>query len=260
MDSAPSFQKFEQRPPSPQNAIDIFAGRWASGLEDVCPGVMAPGPNFFTGDKRPDFVANFFGRDGRLDGMSVLELGPLEAHHTYRLEKFGAGPILAIESNVEAFLKCLIVKEVLGLNARFVLGDFTEFLKGTSDKFDLVISSGVLYHMPDPILVIELIAGVTDRCFVWTHYYDENHYTGPPLREIANPRYPEIKMYSNANDEETMHTGRWWGGNKGSYSYLRRADLLGAFARAGLSSIEVFDETPSPADVAAITFAAYRKR
>ena len=60
-------------------------------------------------------AAQVFGTRGRLAGFGILELGPLEGAHTYRLEQLGAERILAIEANVEAYLKCLIVKEILGL-------------------------------------------------------------------------------------------------------------------------------------------------
>jgi Protein of unknown function (DUF1698) len=84
--------------------------------------------------------------------MTVLELGPLEGAHTYRLQQLGAGRILAIESNVEAYLKCLIVKEALGMKrAEFMLGDFTLYLQECTERFDLVFCCGVLYHMQDPL-------------------------------------------------------------------------------------------------------------
>ena len=64
-------------------------------------------------------------------GFACLELGPLEAGHSYILDRAGALEVLAIEANRRAFLKCLVVKEMIGLpSVRFVLGDFNEFLAG----------------------------------------------------------------------------------------------------------------------------------
>ena len=111
---------------------------------------------------RPRHAARLLGTNDRLDGMRVLELGPLEGAHTYQLEKLGAASILAIEANADAFLKCLITKEILSLGAaKFVYGDFCEYLKETNEEFDLVFCCGVLYHMSDPIALIESIAKVT---------------------------------------------------------------------------------------------------
>jgi hypothetical protein len=168
-------EKFELRYPSPQTAVDIFAGRWASDLSKVCP-VVGTGPaDLFVGDGRPKLAAEALGnKDGRLDGVHILELGPLEAAHSYQLERLGAASIVGVETNVYAFLKCLIVKEILGLkNTRFMFGDALEFITKTEDRFDMVFCSGVLYHMSDPVALIKAICNVTDKCFLWTHYYND---------------------------------------------------------------------------------------
>ncbi len=52
---------------------------------------------------------------GGVAGMHVLELGPLEAGHTYLLSQAGARTITAVEANPRAYLKCLIIKELLKL-------------------------------------------------------------------------------------------------------------------------------------------------
>lgn len=107
------------------------------------------------------------------EGKSVLELGPLEAGHTYMLECLGAASILSIEANTRAYLKCLIVKELLNLRrSRFLCGDFLEYLRTTQTKFDVCIASGVLYHMLNPVELIALAAKASDQLFIWTHYYD----------------------------------------------------------------------------------------
>src|SRR4051812_9629889 len=67
--------KFEQRRPSHTNAIDIFAGRWATDLSKLNPEWHGGNANLVA-DPRPDFAVSHFGADGRLDGMTVLELGP----------------------------------------------------------------------------------------------------------------------------------------------------------------------------------------
>ena len=70
---------------------------------------------------------------GGVRDLSILELGPLEGGHTYWLEKMGAKSILALEANTRAFLKCLVVKEVYGLErAKFLCGDFMGFLRRPS--------------------------------------------------------------------------------------------------------------------------------
>lgn len=96
--------KFERRFPTHQNAIDIFSDRWASKVEAVYPGLTSgPGP-YFNEDRRPSIAAQYLGFEpGSLQGMHILELGPLEGAHTYQLAKLRADRILAIEANAEAF-------------------------------------------------------------------------------------------------------------------------------------------------------------
>jgi hypothetical protein len=70
--------KFEQRYPTHQNAIEIFGDRWASKIEEVYPGLTSgPGP-YFNEDRRPSIAARYLGFEpGSLQGMNILELGPL---------------------------------------------------------------------------------------------------------------------------------------------------------------------------------------
>jgi hypothetical protein len=255
--TASPFAKFEHRAPSPQNAVDIFEGKWACDLGDVCPGLRAGPGLFFTTDNRPRLLADLLGTNGRLDEMTVLELGPLEGHHTYQLERLGAKHILAIESNVEAFLKCLIIKEIFSLRvANFMLGDCVEYLNTTSDTYDIVMCSGLLYHMSDPIGVIRQIARVTGKCFVWTHYYDQNHCPGPAREIRTYPQYPNVKMHVLTYDN--MADGRFWGGNKPTSAWLYRDDILTAFREAGFTSLQVIEDTPDHPNGACFSFAASR--
>ncbi|MEG4232669.1 hypothetical protein QUA40_11235 [Microcoleus sp. Pol11C3] len=75
----------------------------------------------------------------------IIELVPLEAGHTYMLEKLGASSISAIEANSRAYLKCLIVKEVMKLQkAHLLYGDCVEYLRSSHNKFDVCLASGIL--------------------------------------------------------------------------------------------------------------------
>src|ERR1700741_3063398 len=122
--------------PTDQHQIDVFAGEWSSHFPDAV-GVEAGDTRLFE-DPRIDWVvANM----GGVDGLEVLELGPLEGGHSAMLHDAGAS-VLAIEANTHAFLKCLITKNLLGLDrCRFELGAFLPYLKETERRFDLVLAS-----------------------------------------------------------------------------------------------------------------------
>ena len=148
------YARFEHRAPSDQTAVDVFRGRWASDLSQLLKvNGTGPGP-LFTNDGRPDNVAAEFGRNGSLEGMTILEIGPLEGAHTYKLEQLGASSITARKSNIEAWLKCLVVKEMLNLKkSHFLLGDALTYLENTRTRFDVVdvlrclISSGLTLQL-----------------------------------------------------------------------------------------------------------------
>ena len=235
------FNKFESRAPAAQNLIDIFAGKWASDFSRVYPGLNAGTVELFMTDPRVPLAAQFLGTNGRLDGMDILELGPLEAGHTYSLEQLGAN-VTAVEANCEAYLKCLLVKELLEFKrVKFLLGDFSGFLQETDRTFDIIFASGVLYHMTEPLKLIELIGKRTKKCFIWSHYFDATHYPGPK----RTPRSVEFAGRQFTHHElpyPDMESGKFWGGNKPVASWLGREDMLGAFKAAGFDQVEVIQE------------------
>ncbi|ARQ01166.1 class I SAM-dependent methyltransferase [Pseudorhodoplanes sinuspersici] len=246
--------RFETRAPSHQNALDIFSGGWASDLSPVLPGAISGDVPLFA-DTRPKAAATGLGRNGRLDGMRILELGPLEGGHSYALEQLGAD-VLAIESNADAYLKCLIAKEITGIKAKFMLGDVTEFLKSTRERFDLIFACGVLYHMRDPITVIEDISRVTDRCYVWSHVFDEKHYHGPPRRKLFDPRHADMELWET-NYGRSSKDPKFWGGNGAYARWMRANDMLALFDRHGLKAFGLAYDMASPI-ATAISFCAQR--
>lgn len=256
-----AFEKFELRYPIHQNGVDLFAGKWASDLGKVRSIIGTGTADLFAGDPRPTMAAAALGDGtGRLDGMTVLELGPLEAGHSYQLEKLGAEYLLGVEANAEAYLKCLVVKEVLNLRTcHFLLGDVEEFLKKTDKIFDMVFCSGILYHMQDPLSIIQEICRITDRCFVWSHYYNveagdkEGKRTRHPIeRGGFAADYYELE-YHNRQD------GTFWGGNTDRRAWMTQDSILDSFKHFGLTHVEILQDTPSHPHGAAMSFAASRK-
>ena len=246
--------KFEQRAPSHANAIDIFAGRWATDLSKLNPAWRGGDANLVD-DPRPGYAARLLGRDGTLEGMTVLELGPLEGAHSYQLEQLGAARIVAIESNVEAYLKCLIMKEALGMRrAEFLLGDFNLYLQECAERFDIVFACGVLYHMEDPLALIRGIARLTDKCLVWTHYFDERVEGRVPVPATVDGLET---TYYRANYQDRAQRD-FWGGNKPAASWMTRNDILAAFRHFGLAEIVIITDDRDTEPGPTVCFAARR--
>src|SRR5215207_5994601 len=150
--------RYERRPPSAQNAIDLFDDTWTSSFPAWLTLHAGTLPTF--NDTR---IRALLQHLDSIKGFKILELGPMEGGHTYMLHEAGAS-VTSIESSSRSYLKCLVVKEILHLNrAHFHLGDFVPYLAETRDRYDLVMASGVLYHTLDPLHVLERIAAITDK-------------------------------------------------------------------------------------------------
>ena len=151
--------------------------------------------------------------------------------------------MLAIEANRDAFLKCLIVKEIASMKSRFLCGDFIEHLRYCDQRYDMIVASGVLYHMSDPITLVELISRQTDRCFVWTHVYDEN-YDGPKRTLTRDTRFPEVELWA-FDYGFTMNAPGFWGGNNPKAVWMRREDVLSLFSSYGFSTFKFLESAPT---------------
>lgn len=232
--------------PNDQNALDIFKCEWSSKLPAAWKSLQAGTIGLFE-DQRIIWAAE---QVGGFEGKRILELGPLEAGHSYMVEIRGAESILAIEANKRAYLKCLIIKEILNLKrSHFLLGDFISFLKQNTLSFDLVLASGVLYHMNNPAELIHLISKVSSKLVLWTHYYEkaiiENNPTLTPKFSGSNRQnylgFDHVVykyFYSNAL--------KWDGfcGGSNSYSYwISKDDILACLRFFGFKDLRInFDQ------------------
>jgi SAM-dependent methyltransferase len=236
--------------PDPQNALDIFKGQWTSRL---------PGPwSHLTSGSMPIFqdprVSWAIENLGGVKGKTVLELGPLEGGHSYMLENAGAESVLAIEGNASAFLRCLVVKEILALKkVRFLCGDFRKYLEQEQRPFDVIFASGVLYHMTDPVQLLADISRRTSQLFLWTHYFEASLVAqNPPARQRLglaqhlrhNDFHYELHSYSY---DSALEWNGFCGGSSSTAAWLTRDSILRALKYFGYGEITVgFDQSDHP--------------
>jgi hypothetical protein len=234
--------------PDPQTTLDLFAGEWTSRL----PGPLAPlraGEIPLFEDDRVQWAID---QIGGVAGKAVLELGPLEGGHTYMLERNDAASVVAVEANQRAYLRCLVVKELLGLRrARFLLGDFVQYLRTGPGPFDFCLASGVLYHMEEPVELLALLAAASPRLYLWTHYYDEALVRGNAA--IAS-RFSRRTRASHAGFSHTLHryeyrdalgTATFCGGTERFAHWMPRDELLAALRHLGWTDVRVNFEVPA---------------
>ena len=234
---------YAMQEPTVQQTIDIFKEQWSSKL----PGQIQSGSLDLFEVERVMWPHRMFD----ITGKSILELGPLEGGQTFALHKLGARTITAIEGNSHAFLKCLIVKELYNLGrANFLYGDIIKYLETTNATFDIIFASGVLYHMTEPLKLLWLIKHHTNRCYIWTHYYDQEI-----LRDIYgdkfSARFGEPIFVSQAGYScqayvqyygEALDWQGYCGGNAPSSLWLTRKDILNYLEYLGFKNIEINNE------------------
>lgn len=249
--------QYIDKPPSKQNAIDLFKGKWNCALP--------PASGLNTGAGIPTFddsrVTWALGHFPPLTGMNVLELGPLEAGHTMMLIAAGAEKVTAIEANAEAYLKCLVVKETLGLTrASFELGDFMATLREDGPRYDLTLACGVLYHVQNPLELLGRAAHRSKRIFVWTHYYDAER--AKRDEDFARKISREVVLTHDGyaatgyRIDYQSFTKRFCGGTASFAVWLTREAILQACERYGYQDIQIGCEEPGHPGGPAFAFTA----
>ncbi|MDX1524581.1 MAG: class I SAM-dependent methyltransferase, partial [Anaerolineae bacterium] len=242
------FEDFVSSAPHAQNALDIFGGEWVSKLPQGAEGISGGTSHLFEDGR----ITWFLEQIGSIEGKNILELGPLEGGHTYMLANQRAASITAIESNPRAYLKCLIIKEMFGLQqANFLCGDFVKYLESNPPRFHMCLASGVLYHMTDPVQLIGLLAHVADHLCLWTHYYDETiiaqkphlaaQFTEQEALEVSGFRHT---VFRRVYPQRILNWTRFHGGSAPYACWLSREDILNCLSHFGYRDIQIGIEEP----------------
>ncbi len=244
-----------------QNAADIFKGEWIGSFPPAL-GVQAGSRPLYE-DPRIAWMLQ------RVDarGRRVLELGPMEGGHTCQLLRAGAASVTAVESNTRSYLKCLVARELLAMDrARFVCADFVAWMDSHPESYDVCLASGVLYHMTEPLKLLDQICGRAPAVFLWTHYYDaarirgnraQSHLFGP-AREI------EWRGFKAAARSRRYGAQKWNPlhlGGRAPFSYwLPREAILDALRFYGMTRIELGPEDPDHPAGPAFSLVAFREQ
>jgi hypothetical protein len=249
--------------PSPQNVLDLFEGEWSSALPAPYGAYRAGALPLFADERLVWGVE----RLGGAAGKTVLELGPLEGGHTYMLERMGASAITAVEAHPRAYLRCLAVKELLGLTrARFLLGDFQAYLReDRGRRFDFGIASGVLYHMTEPVDLLGALAEACDGLYIWTHHFEATEVVRRPKLQ-ARFGSPERRLVRGF--EHTVHPHRYGadrfkaafcGAGDRTVAWLDRETILAALRHFGFEVAALGLEEPGHLHGPALGLVARRR-
>jgi 2-polyprenyl-3-methyl-5-hydroxy-6-metoxy-1,4-benzoquinol methylase len=142
-----------------QTIEDMIAkyGPWTASNLEYQPGKFTMGHN-----RGADWPLNRSRNFGMLAEYSlnkpistqrVLDLGCLEGGLSFHLAKFGA-EVVGLEAREINVKKCQFVAEMSGLTKlKFIQGDMLDLEPHNLGQFDLIIASGVLYHVDAPELL-----------------------------------------------------------------------------------------------------------
>ncbi|MEJ0095236.1 MAG: class I SAM-dependent methyltransferase [Methylocella sp.] len=246
--------------PSHQAGMDLFEDGWYSRMPEGSGLVGGQADNF--SDVRVAWAAKVL---GGLAGKTILELGPFEAYSTSQFEAMGAASVLSIEGSASNFLKCLLVKNIIGLNATFLYGDFTKFVEITKNRFDICWASGVLYHLTSPIEFLEGISNVSDVIFIWTQYYDKEVIASHPTAHLYQEQKKKIVDYGGK--KLTLHgrdyperaaTAPFSGGGDVMSYWMELDDITHVLRHRGFNRIEMGVNHPHFPAGPACFFLAFR--
>ena len=182
---------------------EVEAIRWFHTI-DLGGGVVAPGE-----DDTPAKLRTL-GLPADLTGLSVLDVGAWDGFFSFEAERRGARRVVAVdpaawredqpenEWGTKAGFE--LARRVLGSRVEDLDLDLLDISPETVGRFDVVLFLGVLYHLLDPLPVLERVASVTDRLLILETHAD-----------LLGLRRPAMAFYPGAEVEGDGST--WWGPN-----------------------------------------------
>jgi tRNA (mo5U34)-methyltransferase len=217
---------------------EVEAIRWFHTI-DLGEGVVTPGE-----DDTPAKLRTL-GFPADLTGLTVLDVGAWDGFFSFEAERRGARRVVAVdpaawrqdqpenEWGTKAGFE--LARRALGSRVEDLDVDLLDLSPQTVGRFDLVLFLGVLYHLPDPLPVLERVASVTaGRLILETH------------ADLLGLRRPAAAFYPGAEVDNDPST--WWGPN---VPFLRA--VLEGF---GFARVDVVHADPLPRRAAR---AAYRR-
>ncbi len=140
-------------------------------------------------DHRP-YVARY-GFPARLDGKSVIDVGPADGFFSFEFERRGAASVTAVDvpaypdvpwHEVERFgqgvtrgvTRFEAAKKMLGSKVEHRDGSIYELTPEEFGTYDFVFCGSLLLHLTDPLLALQGLRRVAgDRVIIATAYYHE---------------------------------------------------------------------------------------
>jgi len=106
---------------------------------------------------------------------TILEPGSCEGGQSFVLARRPSLHIVALEGRRANIARARYAQRLLGVaNVRFIHVDLEATRLRAFGRFDAVLCSGLLYHLPRPWELLDQLREVSDNVYIWTHYAAED--------------------------------------------------------------------------------------
>ena len=177
-----------------------------------------------------------FGED--LTGLKMLDLACFEGMSAIEFAKRGADAV-GVEIRDENLDRARGAAKILGLdNVEFHTDDIRNVNRETYGEFDIIVCSGILYHLdaPDVFEVVRDLAAMCTRVFIVDT-------TTSPRRPRSfefegNEYFGRYVVEHNEGDDDKTKMDRPWASADNEKSFiLTRPSLINIMARSGISCV-----------------------
>jgi SAM-dependent methyltransferase len=177
--------------------------------------------------------------------QTILELGALEGAHSFLLAQHPSTKrVLALEGREANIRRARFVQERLGITkVEFLQTNLEQSDLAPLGRFDAVFCSGLLYHLPRPWELIQQLASVAPKLFLWTMYSDE------AAADSVVDGFRGRTQTEGGADEPLS-------GLSSHSLWLTLGSLIEALTRAGYGRIEIFENNLSHPQGRAVTLGA----
>ena len=152
---------------------------------------------------------------GGLKGKTVLDVGCWDGHFSFEAVRRGAARVLATDhfawsprcwGQREAFE---LARAQLAPSTEVMEVDVADLTEARVGRFDVVVFSGVLYHLRHPLMMLEQLAPIVGETLIL-----ETHLDARLLRRPAMIFYPGGEASGDATN--------WWGPNRACVEAMLR--------------------------------------
>ncbi len=123
---------------------------------------------------------------GRLDGLSVLDVGCHYGLYLHEARKKGAARVVGVERDIDRYTNARKIAHILDDGVEVLHGDALTL--ELEEKFDLVLFMSVLHHVNDPLTVMRRLASLCRGTLI-VEFPLHTHQLRPQMRKGGRSGY-----------------------------------------------------------------------